>query len=192
MELEVEAEESATVQLTQRHHYQNLSRPNSLLGPDKEPIKFQINLVGAPPEVEQLIEHIKDVASQFLYHWKTFPISKPLETRKTFFISLIALCLQTCPNPFRRQTHRRPSAHWRPARWTPRMSALTESRRIICAIYSSCLRSTSSTQWRQMEAANRVASPTHSSGRCGSAGKLSQKLHDCTNTRNHTVLDSSV
>lgn len=60
----------------QRHPSQNLSRPNSLLGPEKESIKFQINLVGAPEEVEQLIEHIKNVASQFLYHWKTFPISK--------------------------------------------------------------------------------------------------------------------
>lgn len=77
METELEVEEVvATVQLTQRHQYQNLSRPNSLLGPEKEPIKFQINLVGAPPEVEQLIEHVKEVASQFLYHWKTFPISK--------------------------------------------------------------------------------------------------------------------
>lgn len=66
-----------SLQLTQRHPNQNLTRPNSLLvGPEKEPIKFQINLVNAPPEVEQLIEHIKDVASQFLYHWKTFPISK--------------------------------------------------------------------------------------------------------------------
>jgi hypothetical protein len=62
--------------VVQRHPHQNLSRPNSLLGPEKEPIKFQINLVGAPAEVEQLIEHIKDVASQFLYHWKTFPISE--------------------------------------------------------------------------------------------------------------------
>lgn len=77
MEMELAAEEVITnVQLPQRHQYQNLSRPNSLLGPEKEPIKFQINLVGAPPEVEQLIEHIKDVASQFLYHWKTFPISE--------------------------------------------------------------------------------------------------------------------
>lgn len=78
MELELtpkDGDDSAPLQPT-RHHYQNLSRPNSLLGPEKEPIKFQINLVGAPPEVEQLIEHIKDVASQFLYHWKTFPISE--------------------------------------------------------------------------------------------------------------------
>lgn len=78
MEPELTAEQDSVphVQLTHRHQYQNLSRPNSLLGPEKEPIKFQINLVGAPTEVEQLIEHIKDVASQFLYHWKTFPISK--------------------------------------------------------------------------------------------------------------------
>lgn len=60
----------------QRHQHQVLSRPNSLLGPEKEPINFHINLVGAPDTVEQLIEHIKQVASQFLYHWKTFPISK--------------------------------------------------------------------------------------------------------------------
>lgn len=52
------------------------SRPNSLLGPEREPIKFQINLVGAPPEVEQLVDHVKNVAEQFLYHWKTFPIGK--------------------------------------------------------------------------------------------------------------------
>lgn len=75
--MELQAEPTATVQLTQpRYQYQNFSRPNSLLGPEKEPIKFQINLVGAPPEVEQLIEHIKEVTSQFLYHWKTFPISE--------------------------------------------------------------------------------------------------------------------
>lgn len=53
-----------------------LVRPNTLLPPEKEPVHFQINLIGAPPEVEQLIEHIKAVAEQFLYHWKTFPISK--------------------------------------------------------------------------------------------------------------------
>lgn len=58
------------------NQYQNLSRPNSLLAPEKESINFHVNLVGAPAEVEQLIEHIKAVASQFLYHWKTFPISE--------------------------------------------------------------------------------------------------------------------
>ena len=68
--------ESIPIQNVQRHPQQVLTRPNSLLGPEKEPIKFQINIVGAPTEVEQLIEHIKDVASQFLYHWKTFPLSK--------------------------------------------------------------------------------------------------------------------
>lgn len=74
--MELERVGGDSMQLPQRHQFQNLSRPNSLLAPEKEPIKFQINLVGAPPEVEQLIEHIKEVASQFLYHWKTFPISK--------------------------------------------------------------------------------------------------------------------
>ncbi|XP_058821698.1 uncharacterized protein LOC131683602 isoform X2 [Topomyia yanbarensis] len=54
-----------------------LVRPNTLLPPEKEPVQFQINLIGAPPEVEQLIEHIKAVAEQFLYHWKTFPINLP-------------------------------------------------------------------------------------------------------------------
>ncbi|KFB52051.1 AGAP004423-PA-like protein [Anopheles sinensis] len=54
-----------------------LVRPTSLLPPEKEPVNFQINLIGAPPEVEQLIEHIKAVAEQFLYHWKTFPINLP-------------------------------------------------------------------------------------------------------------------
>ncbi|XP_039440636.1 uncharacterized protein LOC120421483 isoform X2 [Culex pipiens pallens] len=54
-----------------------LVRPNTLLPPEKEPVHFQINLIGAPPEVEQLIEHIKGVAEQFLYHWKTFPINLP-------------------------------------------------------------------------------------------------------------------
>ena len=79
MEMELlESDENQPQQqsVVQRHPHQNLSRPTSLLGPEKEPIKFQINLVGAPAEVEQLIEHIKDVASQFLYHWKTFPISE--------------------------------------------------------------------------------------------------------------------
>lgn len=88
MELELAAEDPVqSLQVTQRHQFQNLSRPNSLLGPEKEPIKFQINLVGAPPEVEQLIEHIKDVASQFLYHWKTFPISESTAQLPSFHSS---------------------------------------------------------------------------------------------------------
>ncbi|KAI4456833.1 hypothetical protein MML48_8g00017365 [Holotrichia oblita] len=47
------------------------------LQPEREPIKFDVNLVGAPPEVEQLVNNIKQVAEQFLYHWKTFPIVLP-------------------------------------------------------------------------------------------------------------------
>ncbi|KPU80844.1 uncharacterized protein Dana_GF16043, isoform B [Drosophila ananassae] len=52
-------------------------RPQTLAGPEREPIEFNINLVGAPPEVEQLVEQIKSVAEQFLYHWKSFPIALP-------------------------------------------------------------------------------------------------------------------
>ncbi|XP_036323621.1 uncharacterized protein LOC118737306 isoform X1 [Rhagoletis pomonella] len=52
-------------------------RPQSLVGPEREPVQFTVNLVGAPPEVEQLVEQIKHVAEQFLYHWKTFPIVLP-------------------------------------------------------------------------------------------------------------------
>ncbi|XP_045520407.1 uncharacterized protein LOC123711728 isoform X1 [Pieris brassicae] len=57
------------------------SRPNSLLleapAPEREPLHFNVNLVGAPPEVEQLVNNIKQVAEDFLYHWKTFPIVLP-------------------------------------------------------------------------------------------------------------------
>ncbi|XP_030754371.1 uncharacterized protein LOC115881129 isoform X2 [Sitophilus oryzae] len=75
------------------HHDNQCIRPTSLyplkssndsglvgpdaLQPEKEPIKFEISLVGAPPEVEQLVNNIKQVAEQFLYHWKTFPIILP-------------------------------------------------------------------------------------------------------------------
>lgn len=56
------------------------SRPNSLLleapPPEREPLRFDVQLVGAPPEVEQLVNNIKQVAEDFLYHWKTFPIGK--------------------------------------------------------------------------------------------------------------------
>lgn len=51
-------------------------RPLSLTGPEREPVQFTVKLVGAPPEVEQLVEQIKHVAEQFLYHWKTFPIGE--------------------------------------------------------------------------------------------------------------------
>ncbi|OWR42704.1 hypothetical protein KGM_200275A, partial [Danaus plexippus plexippus] len=57
------------------------SRPNSLLletpGPEREPLRFDVQLVGAPPEVEQLVNNIKQVSEDFLYHWKTFPIVLP-------------------------------------------------------------------------------------------------------------------
>ncbi|CAH0719614.1 unnamed protein product, partial [Brenthis ino] len=57
------------------------SRPNSLVleapAPEREPLRFDVQLVGAPPEVEQLVNNIKQVAEDFLYHWKTFPIVLP-------------------------------------------------------------------------------------------------------------------
>lgn len=55
------------------------SRPTSLLSPpipEKEPISFEVNLVGAPVEIQKLVEHVKVVAESFLYHWKSFPIRK--------------------------------------------------------------------------------------------------------------------
>lgn len=60
------------------------ARPNSLVAPvdartakpEREPVAFAINLVGAPPDVEELVNNIRVVAEQFLYHWKTFPISE--------------------------------------------------------------------------------------------------------------------
>lgn len=54
-----------------------LIRPINLLGPEREHLKFHIpTLVGAPPEVIELVEQIKAVAETFLYHWKSFPIGK--------------------------------------------------------------------------------------------------------------------
>lgn len=57
------------------------SAPDALL-PEREPLRFDVALAGAPPEVEQLVSNIKQVAEQFLYHWKTFPISKFIDVFK--------------------------------------------------------------------------------------------------------------
>ncbi|XP_017770930.1 PREDICTED: uncharacterized protein LOC108558515 isoform X2 [Nicrophorus vespilloides] len=54
-----------------------LQGPAEPLQPEREPINFDVNLIGAPPEVEQLVNNIKQVAEQFLYHWRTFPIILP-------------------------------------------------------------------------------------------------------------------
>lgn len=45
--------------------------------PEKEPLQFEVHLKGAPEEVIQLVNNIKEVGEQFLYHWKTFPIVLP-------------------------------------------------------------------------------------------------------------------
>ncbi|KAG7203922.1 hypothetical protein KM043_016942 [Ampulex compressa] len=48
------------------------------LQPEKEPVEFDTShLRGAPVEVETLVHNIKEVAQQFLYHWRTFPIVLP-------------------------------------------------------------------------------------------------------------------
>ncbi|XP_063709490.1 uncharacterized protein LOC134837994 isoform X3 [Culicoides brevitarsis] len=78
----MESGDTATLPLSSRNSGERTSlimpqRPCSLFNAEKESLSFPINLVGAPPEVEQLIEHIKSVAEQFLYHWKTFPINLP-------------------------------------------------------------------------------------------------------------------
>ncbi|XP_022916271.2 uncharacterized protein [Onthophagus taurus] len=51
--------------------------------PERQPLKFDVNLIGAPPEVEQLVKNIKQVAETFLYHWKTFPIVLPTPVSQT-------------------------------------------------------------------------------------------------------------
>lgn len=82
METSIESEDSMAISATNQQLRLNAvharSRPNSLtiLAPEREPVNFAANLIGAPPEVEQLVEHIKAVAEQFLYHWKTFPIGE--------------------------------------------------------------------------------------------------------------------
>ncbi|XP_050419885.1 uncharacterized protein LOC126832893 isoform X2 [Adelges cooleyi] len=45
--------------------------------PEKESLKFDVNLCGAPEEIVHLVDNIKQVGEQFLYHWKTFPIVLP-------------------------------------------------------------------------------------------------------------------
>lgn len=83
METSIESEDSMALSASNNHQLRldnavARSRPNSLtiMVPEREPVNFTVNLVGAPPEVEQLVEHIKSVAEQFLYHWKTFPIGE--------------------------------------------------------------------------------------------------------------------
>ncbi|XP_068087135.1 uncharacterized protein [Anabrus simplex] len=53
------------------------THPGDGLEPEREPVKFDVHLRGAPEEVVQLVQNIKDVAEQFLYHWRTFPIVLP-------------------------------------------------------------------------------------------------------------------
>ncbi|KAG8229641.1 hypothetical protein J437_LFUL015592, partial [Ladona fulva] len=43
----------------------------------REPVKFDVTVNGVPPEISQLVHHIKEVAEKILFHWKTFPIVLP-------------------------------------------------------------------------------------------------------------------
>lgn len=158
-------------EIPHRHAAQrpNLSRPNSLLGPEKEPMKFQINILGAPPEVENLIEHIKDVTSKFLYHWKTFPISKYYShSLNTLEDSIIFI--QTCHNQSLLQPRHRPSTSARDQS-TLQMSERTGSLSTTCEIYSFYRRSTNSTRSQLTVMAISDVLQIHNSGRLGNEGK---------------------
>ncbi|XP_076160274.1 uncharacterized protein LOC143143176 isoform X1 [Ptiloglossa arizonensis] len=63
----------------QAYAQQSYHRPDGDgLQPEKEPVEFDTShLRGAPAEVEALVHNIKEVAQQFLYHWRTFPIVLP-------------------------------------------------------------------------------------------------------------------
>ncbi|XP_043500875.1 uncharacterized protein LOC122523280 isoform X1 [Polistes fuscatus] len=62
----------------QAYPHQPYHRNGDGLQPEKEPVEFDTShLRGAPAEVEALVHNIKDVAQQFLYHWRTFPIILP-------------------------------------------------------------------------------------------------------------------
>ncbi|XP_076032256.1 uncharacterized protein LOC143020023 isoform X3 [Oratosquilla oratoria] len=51
------------------------SRPSCRM--TKEPLAFEVDAEGLPPETDRLLLHIKKVAEDVLYHWKTFPIVLP-------------------------------------------------------------------------------------------------------------------
>ncbi|XP_008202982.1 uncharacterized protein LOC100123730 isoform X2 [Nasonia vitripennis] len=58
--------------------YSHRINQDAAFQPEKEPVEFDCrHLRGAPAEVEALVHSIKEVAQQFLYHWKTFPIVLP-------------------------------------------------------------------------------------------------------------------
>lgn len=55
-------------------------RPKKLSSdsPEKEALIFDSHIViNAPDEVQKLIENIKEVASHFLFKWKSFPLNMP-------------------------------------------------------------------------------------------------------------------
>lgn len=76
------------------------SRPSSLVleapPPEREPLRFDVQLVGAPPEVEQLVNNIKQVAEDFLYHWKTFPIGEDFFMLNTILFPSLIVVYSKC------------------------------------------------------------------------------------------------
>uniref|UniRef100_T1J1W8 Uncharacterized protein n=1 Tax=Strigamia maritima TaxID=126957 RepID=T1J1W8_STRMM len=62
--------------------------------PEREPLRFDVNFDGYPPETAELVTNIKNAAEKILYHWKTFPINLPPP---------IAI-IQDAENPGRRKT----------------------------------------------------------------------------------------
>lgn len=57
------------------------TRPRNLVpdnNPEREALIFDTHVVlNAPEEVQNLIENIKEVASHFLFKWKSFPLTLP-------------------------------------------------------------------------------------------------------------------
>ncbi|XP_064104875.1 uncharacterized protein LOC135214466 isoform X2 [Macrobrachium nipponense] len=45
--------------------------------PEREQLTFEVDTEGFTPETAALVEHIKQVAEDVLYHWKTFPLHLP-------------------------------------------------------------------------------------------------------------------
>nr|XP_045593779.1 uncharacterized protein LOC123755315 isoform X1 [Procambarus clarkii] len=45
--------------------------------PEREQLSFEVNTEGLPPDTAALLDQIKQVAEDVLYHWKTFPLHLP-------------------------------------------------------------------------------------------------------------------
>lgn len=45
--------------------------------PEREPLRFDVQLRGAPDDVVRLVQHIQDVAGRLLFRWRAFPLQLP-------------------------------------------------------------------------------------------------------------------